>query len=72
MNSANAFASGDSVTLNGGPSGTRLIADEMDLSDEGDHSSTLSNGNSHVNGTSFHEDEEMGKLLSFYHLFFFC
>ncbi|XP_005096797.1 ran-binding protein 9 [Aplysia californica] len=59
MNSANSAASGDHMAMNGGP---RLIqAEEMDLSDEGDHSSTLSNGNSHLNGNSSHceDDEDM-------------
>lgn len=59
MNATNAAASGDHIAMNGS---SRLIENEdMDLSDEGDHSSTLSNGNSHMNGNSSHleEDEEM-------------
>ena len=62
-NSSNSLASGDHIAVNGSTTSPRIIeAEEMDLSDEGDHSSTLSNGNSHINGTSGHEDdEEMGE-----------
>ncbi|BFZ19894.1 hypothetical protein BsWGS_22933 [Bradybaena similaris] len=57
MNSAN-VVSRDHITMNGGPVGPRLIeGDEMDLCDEVDHSSTLSNGNSQFNGTSTHSEQ---------------
>ncbi|GFN79198.1 ran-binding protein 9 [Plakobranchus ocellatus] len=59
LNSVNSLASGDHIALNGNSGSPRIIeTEDMDLSDEGDHSSTLSNGNSHVNGTSGHEDDE--------------
>ena len=66
MNSANNAVTSEHVTLqNGSNGGSRLIeSEDMDLSDEEEHSSTLSNGNSHVNGNShIDEDEEMGMLL---------
>ncbi|CAL1533619.1 unnamed protein product [Lymnaea stagnalis] len=60
LNSANAIAVGDHSSMNGGPVGSRLIdTEEMELSDEGDHASPQSNGNSHINGNSIHDDEEM-------------
>lgn len=71
MNSANVVVSRDHITMNGGPVGPRLIeGDEMDLCDEVDHSSTLSNGNSQFNGTSAHS-EQMGRLLCLFQLSLF-
>lgn len=72
MNSANVVVSRDHITMNGGPVGPRLIeGDEMDLCDEVDHSSTLSNGNSQFNGTSAHS-EQMGRLLCLFHKTYQC
>lgn len=53
------LASGDHIALNGNSTSPKIMeTEDMDLSDEGDHSSTLSNGNSQINGTSGHEDDE--------------
>lgn len=71
LNSNNAMTGGDHITLNGGLGGSRLIDnEEMDLSDEDEHSNIHTNGNHHVNGNSVHDDdEEMGMLLFFLVLF---
>ncbi|RUS75825.1 hypothetical protein EGW08_016417 [Elysia chlorotica] len=58
-NTANNLASGDHIAVNGNTTSPKIIeSEDMDLSDEGDHSSTLSNGNSHINGTSGHDDDD--------------
>ncbi|KAH9502674.1 hypothetical protein Btru_074074 [Bulinus truncatus] len=51
----------DHRSINGGPGVSKLIdSEEMDLSDEGDHFSSQSNGSSQLmNGNSTHDDEEM-------------
>ncbi|KAH9502660.1 Ran-binding protein 9 [Bulinus truncatus] len=60
LNSTNTFTSADHISINGGPGVSKLIdSEEMDLSDEGDHFSSQSNGSSHMNGNSTHDDEEM-------------
>ena len=67
-NTSNNLASGDHIAVNGNTTSPKIIeSEDMDLSDEGDHSSTLSNGNSHINGTSGHEDnEEMGEGINLF------
>ncbi|KAK0048083.1 ran-binding protein 9 [Biomphalaria pfeifferi] len=59
LNSSNTLTNTDHIAINGGLGLSKLIdSEEMDLSDEGDNHSPHSNGTSHINGNSVHDDDE--------------